>query len=89
MLYTTRRKVRHENESTDYEVHGDHSSSRPAAWGRQSGGKGEFEGFGANGMSNDWRTWDGTARGAKGFLCDGYYVILAVMAREHKLQELK
>lgn len=51
--------------------------------------KGEFEGFGANGMSNDWRTWDGTPRGAEGYLYDGYYVMLAVLAREHKLQAWK
>ena len=33
-------------------------------------------------MSNDWRTWDGTAWGYEGFLVDNYYALLAVLARE-------
>jgi len=50
--------------------------------------KGEFEGFGPNSiMSNDWRTWDGTARGCEAFLCDNYYVMLAALARQHQLQK--
>ena len=32
-----------------------------------------FEGGGANGMSNDWKTWDGTPWGLEGFLTDNYY----------------
>jgi hypothetical protein len=38
----------------------------------------EFEGTGPNGMTNDWRKWDGTAEGYEGFLVDNYYALLAV-----------
>lgn len=41
----------------------------------------EFEGAGPNGMSNDWRKWDGTAEGYEGFLVDNYYVLLAAAER--------
>ena len=44
--------------------------------------QGGFEGKGANGLSNDWRAWDGTAWGYEGFLVDNYYTLLAVLARE-------
>jgi hypothetical protein len=44
--------------------------------------RGGFEGRGANGMSNDWRAWDGTPWGYEGFLVDNYYTLLAVLARE-------
>ncbi len=40
-----------------------------------------FEGQGANGMTNDWRKWDGTPMGYEGFLVDNYYALLAVVAR--------
>jgi len=39
--------------------------------------KREFEGVGANHLTNDWRKWDGTAEGYEGFLVDNYYVLLA------------
>jgi hypothetical protein len=39
--------------------------------------KREFEGTGANHMTNDWRKWDGTSEGYEGFLVDNYYVLLA------------
>jgi hypothetical protein len=41
----------------------------------------EFEGVGANHLTNDWRKWDGTAEGYEGFLTDNYYALLAV---EHR-----
>jgi hypothetical protein len=41
----------------------------------------EFEGTGRNGMTNDWRKWDGTAEGYEGFLVDNYYALLAVPQR--------
>jgi len=37
----------------------------------------EFEGTGANHLTNDWRKWDGTAEGYEGFLVDNYYTLLA------------
>ena len=43
--------------------------------------KREFEGTGPNGMTNDWRKWDGTAEGYEGFLADNYYALLAVPER--------
>jgi hypothetical protein len=48
--------------------------------------EGRFEGKGANGMSNDWRAWDGTAWGYEGFLVDNYYTLLAVLARDKAVQ---
>lgn len=44
--------------------------------------KGGFEGRDAKGHSNDWRMWDGTAKGYEGFLTDNYYTLLAVLDRE-------
>ncbi len=41
-----------------------------------------FENRGANGMSNDWRQWDGTPSGSEGFLTDSYYALLAVLLRQ-------
>ncbi len=41
----------------------------------------EFEGVGANHLTNDWRKWDGTAEGYEGFLTDNYYALLAVPKR--------
>ena len=49
--------------------------------------KGEFQGFGPNGMTNDWKAWDGTPWGYEGFLVDNYYVLLAVLAREGLLEK--
>ncbi len=40
-----------------------------------------FEGRNATGFSNDWRRWDGTAKGYEGFLADNYYTLLAVPLR--------
>ena len=50
--------------------------------------KGKFEGVGANGMSNDWKTWDGTPWGYEGFLTDGYYALLAVLVRDGQLKPM-
>ena len=50
--------------------------------------KGSFEGVGANGMSNDWKTWDGTPWGYEGFLVDGYYAMLAVLVRSGNLNAM-
>lgn len=41
-----------------------------------------FEGRGADGMSNDWRRWDGTPKGYEGYLCDNYYAMLTVPVRQ-------
>src|SRR5215469_10092756 len=47
----------------------------------QEYGRGGFEGRDALGHSNDWRMWDGTAKGYEGFLTDNYYTLLAVVKR--------
>jgi hypothetical protein len=47
--------------------------------------KGNFEGTAPNGMSNDWKAWDGTPWGYEGFLTDGYYAMLAVLLRNGNL----
>ncbi|HUY82400.1 MAG TPA: twin-arginine translocation signal domain-containing protein [Acidobacteriaceae bacterium] len=43
-----------------------------------------FEGRGANGMSNDWRRWDGTPMGYEGYLTDDYYAMMAVPLRQEE-----
>ncbi len=49
-------------------------------------GQGEFQGWGPNGHSNDWRRWDGTPMGYEGFLCDNYYTLLAVPLRQSAIR---
>jgi hypothetical protein len=53
----------------------------------QSFAAGDFQGFGANGQSKDWRAWDGTCHGYEGFLVDSFLPMLAVFdeaqARSH------
>jgi len=44
--------------------------------------KGSFQGRDENGMSKDWKTWDGTCHGYEGFLSDNYYALLAEQDRE-------
>lgn len=39
---------------------------------------GEFQGFGPNGMSRDWRDWKGGGHGYEGLLVDNYQALLAV-----------
>ncbi|HEY5914647.1 MAG TPA: hypothetical protein VJA21_29000 [Verrucomicrobiae bacterium] len=41
--------------------------------------RGEFQGFGENGMSRDWRDWKGGCHGYEGLLVDNYYTLLAVL----------
>lgn len=40
---------------------------------------GDFQGFTANGLSKDWRSWTGEGSGYEGFLSDGYLALLAVI----------
>lgn len=47
--------------------------------------KGDFQGFGSNGMSKDWKTWNGQPHGYEGLLNDNYYTLLAVLDRERAL----
>jgi hypothetical protein len=42
---------------------------------------GGFQGVGPNGMTYDWRAWDGTPHGYEGLLVDGYLALLAVLSR--------
>jgi hypothetical protein len=44
--------------------------------------RGDFQGFGANKKSKDWRTWNGECHGYEGLLNDNYYALLAVRDRE-------
>ena len=50
--------------------------------------KGSFSGTAPNGMTYDWKTWDGTPWGYEGFLTDNYYALLAVLVREGSLKTL-
>ena len=43
--------------------------------------KGGFQGFGPNGKSYDWKSWDGSPHGYEGFLVDNYQAVLAVLSR--------
>jgi len=43
--------------------------------------KGGFQGFGPNGLTYDWKAWDGTPHGYEGLLVDGYQTLLAVLSR--------
>jgi len=47
---------------------------------------GDFQGRGSNGMSKDWKAWDGSCWGYEGFLVDNYYTLLAVLDRETALK---
>jgi hypothetical protein len=49
--------------------------------------KGDFQGRGSNGLSKDWREWDGTCRGYEGFLTDNYYALLAILDRQAALNK--
>jgi Bacterial alpha-L-rhamnosidase 6 hairpin glycosidase domain len=51
--------------------------------------KGDFQGFGDNKMSKDWKTWDGEPHGYEGLLNDNYYALLAVMDREKALKSAR
>lgn len=43
--------------------------------------KGGFQGRASNGLTYDWKAWDGTPHGYEGLLVDGYQALLAVLAR--------
>jgi hypothetical protein len=43
--------------------------------------EGAFQGRGVNGMTFDWKAWDGTPWGYEGLLADGYNTLLAVLSR--------
>jgi hypothetical protein len=47
----------------------------------ESFASGDFQGRCDNGMTKDWKTWDGTCWGYEGFLVDNYYALLAVIDR--------
>jgi hypothetical protein len=48
--------------------------------------KGGFEGACDNGMTKDWKSWDGACWGYEGFLVDNYYTFLAVLKRQGALK---
>ncbi|MDE3066703.1 MAG: family 20 glycosylhydrolase [Verrucomicrobiota bacterium] len=48
--------------------------------------RGNFQGRGGDGMTKDWKAWDGTCWGYEGFLADNYYAMLAVLDREAALK---
>lgn len=48
--------------------------------------EGDFQGFGDNQMSKDWKTWNGEPHGYEGLLNDNYYALLAVLDREAALK---
>jgi len=50
----------------------------PILQGFEQGG---FQGTAPNGMSYDWKAWDGTPQGYEGLLVDGYQALLAVLSR--------
>ncbi len=52
----------------------------------ESFAKGDFQGRCDNGMSKDWKAWDGTCWGYEGFLVDNYYALLAVLERQAALK---
>ncbi len=43
--------------------------------------KGGFQGFGPNGKSYDWKSWDGAPHGYEGYLVDNYQALLTVLSR--------
>ena len=45
---------------------------------------GGFEGRGPNGLTYDWKAWDGTPHGYEGFLSDNFMVLAAPMHRPNK-----
>ena len=53
----------------------------------QSFEAGAFQGKSSDGMSKDWKTWDGKCYGYEGFLVDGYLTLLTVFADRKALTE--
>ncbi len=50
----------------------------PLLEGYEEGG---FQGFGPNGKSYDWKSWDGAPHGYEGILVDNYQALLTVLSR--------
>jgi hypothetical protein len=50
----------------------------PLLKGYEDGG---FQGFGPNGKTYDWKSWDGAPHGYEGLLVDNYQALLAVLSR--------
>jgi hypothetical protein len=42
---------------------------------------GSFQGFGPNGKTYDWKSWDGAPHGYEPHLVDNYQALLAVLSR--------
>ena len=47
-----------------------------------------FSGRAANGMTYDWKDWQGGAHGYEGFLVDNYYALLAVLDRAGMVEKM-
>ena len=47
-----------------------------------------FSGRAPNGMTYDWKDWQGGAHGYEGFLVDNYYALLAVLDRADLIEKL-
>ena len=47
---------------------------------------GSFQGVGADGMTKDWKNWNGQCFGYEGFLVDGYLTLLAVLTDRNAAQ---
>jgi len=47
-----------------------------------------FSGRAPNGMTYDWKDWQGGAHGYEGFLVDNYYALLAVLDRAHMIEKM-
>ncbi len=47
-----------------------------------------FSGRAANGLTNDWKDWQGGAHGYEGFLVDNYYALLAVLDRASMMEKM-
>ncbi|HWD19260.1 MAG TPA: hypothetical protein VHB20_08265 [Verrucomicrobiae bacterium] len=45
-------------------------------------GQNGFDGRGPNGLTKDWKAWDGTCWGYEGLLVDNYYTLLALLKRQ-------
>lgn len=47
-----------------------------------------FSGRAPNGMTYDWKDWQGGANGYEGFLVDNYYALLAVLDRANMVEKM-
>jgi hypothetical protein len=47
-----------------------------------------FSGRAANGLTYDWKDWNGAPHGYEGFLVDNYYALLAVLDRENVMEKM-